>query len=166
MSNATDALQQGQDVANQTFDRTMSGLKDGIAQATTGFEQAQSSMHQGVDKAMKTAQDMMAFSQGNIEAMTRSSQILATGLQDMFQHAASSAKALLEDAVGTMKAMASVNSIREAIDLQSGLLRSATEKAVSQASQLTDASMKLSERTVAPITARLSLATEMFTHAA
>ena len=166
MSNATDALQQGQEVANQTFDRTMSGLKDGIAQATTGFEQAQSNMHQGVEKAMKAAHDMMAFSQGNIEAMTRSSQILATGLQDMFQHIASGAKASMEDAMGTMKAIGSMNSIREAMDLQSNLLRSAAEQAVSQASQLTDAGMKLSERTLAPITARLSLATEMFTRAA
>lgn len=166
MSDTTNALQQAQEAAGQTFDRTMSGLKDGIAQATTESEQAQSSMRQDLEKAMKTAQDMMAFSQGNIEAMARASQIFAMGLQDMFQHVASGAKASMEDAMGTMKAMGSVNSVRAAMDMQGNLLRSAAEKAASQASQLADAGMKLSERTLAPITARLSQAAELFGRAA
>ena len=163
MSNTTtEALQHGQDTVNHNLDRTMSGLKDGVAQATAGFEQAQTTMRQGMEKAMKTAQDMMAFSQGNIEALTRSGQIFATGMQDIIQHLTSSSKASMEDAMGTMKALGAVKSVREAMDLQSSLVRSAMEKAVSQASHLTDSTMKLSERAVAPIAARITVATETF----
>ena len=144
------------------LDRTMSGLKDGIGTATAGVEQAQATVRDGMQKAMKTAEEMMAFSQGNIEAMTRSSQIFATGIQDMGQTFAAAAKASMDETISTFKALAGVKSIKDAMDLQASLLRSAMEKAVSHTSQLTDSSMKLSEQTFAPIGARLSLAAEKF----
>ena len=144
------------------IDRTMSGLKDGIGTATAGVEQAQATVRDGMQKVMKTAEDMMAFNQGNIEAVTRSSQIFASGIQDMGQTVAAAAKASMDETINTFKAMAGVKSIKEVMDLQASLLRSAMEKMVSHTSQMTDSSMKLSEQTFAPISARLSLAAEKF----
>ena len=155
MSNAVDHVQ-------GNIDRTMSGLKDGIGAATAGVEQAQATVRDGMQKAMRTAEDVMAFSQGNIEAMTRSSQIFASGIQDMGQTIAAAAKASMDETISTFKAMAGVKSIKEAMDLQSSLLRSAMEKAVSHTSQLTDSPMKLPEQTFPPIGPRLSLAAEKF----
>ena len=153
MNTTTETLAMGQAATTQHFDRTMSGLKDGVAQATASMEQAQSAMRQGVEKAIKSATDMFSFAQGNFEAVTRSSQILATGMQDMTQTIAASTKATLDDTVNTMKAMGAVKSIKEAMDLQAALLRSTMEKAVSQTSKLTDSTMKLSEQAMAPISA-------------
>ena len=48
------------------------------------------------------------------------------------------------------------------MELQASLFRSSLEKAVSQGSQFTDSTVKLSEQVFAPISARLSLATEKF----
>lgn len=58
--------------------------------------------------------------------------------------------------------MAGLKSVKEAMDMQTGMARAAVEAAVSQTGKLTDASMKLSEQTIAPIAARLSLAAEKF----
>ena len=146
--------------ATQNITRTLSGLRDGAAQATASVQQAQSAMQQSAEKAMKTATEMFSFAQGNAEAFTRCSQVLATGMQDMTQAFTAAAKASVEDTARTFKALGSVKSIKEAMDLQAGLLRSTMEKAVSQASQLTDASMKLSEQAFAPLAARMSLAAE------
>jgi phasin family protein len=162
MNTTTDTLAMGQAATTQHFDRTMSGLKDGVTQATASMEQAQSAMRQGVEKAIKSATDLFSFAQGNLEAITRSGQILATGMQDMTQTIATSSKATLEDTVSTMKAMAAVKSIKEAMDLQTALMRSTLERAVSQTSKLTDSSMKLSEQAMAPISARVTLAVETF----
>lgn len=151
-----------QAVAQDNIERTVSGLKDGVASATAGLEQAQATMRDGMQKVMKTAEDMFAFSQGNLDAVTRSSQILATGVQDMSQSVAATARATLDDTMNTFKAFAGVKSIKEAMDLQTSLFRSALERVVSQTSQLTDSSMKLSEQAFAPIGARLSLATDKF----
>ena len=158
----TSALNSAQNNASENIERTMSGLKDGIASATVGMEQAQATARDHMQKLMKTAEDMFAFSQGNFEALAKSSQILATGLQDIGQTVATAAKASMDETITTFKAMSSVKSVKEAMDLQSALLRTSLEKAVSHTSQITDSSMKLSEQAIAPITARVSLATEKF----
>ena len=148
--------------AEDNIERTMSGLKDGVANATAGVEQAQATVRDGMQKAMKTAEEMFAFGQGNLDALTRSGQIFATGIQDMGQTAAAAARASFDETVSTFKALAGVKSIKEAMDLHTSLLRSTVEKAVSQTSQMTDSTMKLSEQSFAPIGARLSLAAEKF----
>jgi phasin family protein len=151
-----------QAVAHENIDRTMTGLKDGVSSAAPGIEQAQATMRTGMQKAMKSAEEMLSFSQGNFEAVTRSSQIIATGVQDMGQSIAATARASLDDTMGAVKALTAVKSIKDLMDLQTSLLRAVIERAVSQTSQLTDHSVKLSEQACAPIGARLSLATEKF----
>ena len=60
------------------------------------------------------------------------------------------------------KSLMGVKSVKEAIDLQAGFTKSSIEKAVSETNKLTDASVKLAEQTIAPITARITLAVETF----
>ena len=147
---------------NENLDRTVSGLKDSVANATAGLEQAQATMRDGVQKVMKSAEDMFAFTQGNFEALTKSSQILVTGIQDLSQSFAASARASMDETIGTFKAMAGAKSVKEAVELQSKLVRSAMETAVSHTGQVTDTSLKLSEQAFAPISARIALASEKF----
>ena len=115
---------------------------------------------------MTTAEDLMAFSQANIDAFMRSGQIWAAGVQDLGKHMASSAQAQLDQAMSTWKAMAGVKSVKEAVDMQAGLARATFEAAVNGTGKLTDVSLKLSEEAFAPITARLSVAAERFGRAA
>lgn len=151
-----------QPVAHDNIERTMSGLKDGVASATAGMVQAQVTMRQGMQKAMRTAEEMFACTQGNIEAATLSSHILAAGVQDLGQSVAASARASVEDTVNTFKALATVKSFKEVMDLQADLFRSMLERAVINTSQMTNSSMKLSEQVMTPITARLSMAAHKF----
>ncbi len=117
-----------------------------------------------MDKVIKTAEDFVSFGQGNMEAVIKSSQILAAGVQDFSKHFAASAQAHMEETMATVKAMTSVKSIKEAMDLQSSFTKTAFEKMVAETGKLTDASMKLAEQTFAPITERVTLATEKFAH--
>ncbi|WP_158746431.1 phasin family protein [Acidisphaera sp. L21] len=149
-------------MTNENIDRTVSGLKDGMAGATAGLEQAQATMRDGMQKAMKSAEEMFSFGQGNLEAVAKSSQILATGMQTMTQNFAAVAKASMDETMSMFKAMSGVKSIKDVMDLQTSLIRSTMEKAVSQTGQITDTSMKLSEQVFAPITARMTLAAEKF----
>ena len=153
---------EAQQLASDNIERTVSGLRSGVASATAGAEQAQATVRDGVQTAMRTVEDMVSFAQGNMEALTRSSQILVTGVQDLGQTVAATARASMDETVGAMKAMAAVKSFKDALDLQAGLFRSMLERAVSQTSQLTDSSLKLSEQAFAPIGARLSLAAQKF----
>lgn len=130
------------------------------------FEVSQAKMKEGVEKAIKTTEELVAFGQGNIEAFVKSSQILATGLQDLSKQFAATAQASLDEAVSTFKALSGVKSLKEAVDLQTAVAKSNLEKALSESGRITDASLKLAEQAFAPLSQRFQLATEKFTKAA
>lgn len=115
---------------------------------------------------MKTAEDLVTFGQGNVEAFVKSGQILVAGVQDLTKQVAASAQASFGEALGTFKAIASARSVREALDLQAGYARSALETAVARSGLVTDSTLKLTERVAAPIAARVSLVVETFGKAA
>jgi phasin family protein len=144
------------------FEHTVTSLKDGMAQAATGFEKTQAKMKEGVEKAMKTAEEFVAFGQGNMEAFMKSGQIWAAGVQDLQKQMAATAQASFEEVVSTFKSLSSAKSLKDAIDLQTSLARGAIEKTLAESGKLTDASLKLTEQALAPITARVTLAVEKF----
>jgi len=132
------------------------------AAIAAGIHTSHAEVTANMEKAMKTAEDLVTFSQGNLEAYVKAGQIWAAGVQDLGKQVAATAQAQLDQTVATFKALAGVKSFKEAVDLQSTLARSTVEKAVADTGKLTDASLKLAEQTLAPITARVTLAVEKF----
>ena len=159
---ATSAMDEGQDYVTNGFEKTLTSVKEGMENAAKGFETQQAKMKEGMAKAMKTTEELVAFGQGNFEAFVKAGQIFASGLQGLSKHIAASTQASVEETVATAKALSGVKSVKEAVDLQSGYARSMMEKAVAETSKITDASLKLTEQTIAPITARVTLAVEKF----
>jgi phasin family protein len=145
---------------------TVTNINDGVAKASAGFEATQTKMKEGVEKAMKTAEELVAFNQGNIEALVKAGQIWATGMQDLSKHFAAAAQASLDESMSALKALTSVKSLKDAFELQSSFARSALEKSLAESGKLTDASFKLTEQALAPITARVTVAVEKFAKAA
>ena len=111
---------------------------------------------------MKTAQDFVAFSQGNVEAFVKSGQILATGMQDLTKQMAATAQASMEEALSTFRAMTGIRTFQQAVELQTTLARTAVEKAMSQTNQVAETSIKLAGDAIAPIAGRVTLAVESF----
>jgi phasin family protein len=137
-----------------------------MAQATAGFAETQAKVKEGMEKAMKTAEELVAFGQGNMEALVKSGQIWAAGVQDISKQIAANAQASFDETMSTFKAFSSVKSLKDAFDLQANLARATMEKTLAESGKLTDASLKLTEQTLAPITARVSLAVEKFAKSA
>ena len=111
---------------------------------------------------MKTPDEIISFNQANIDALIKSSQIVATGLQDMSRMFAASMQSTMDDTMSTFRAMSGVRSIREAMDLQTSLARSTVEKAVTQSGQVAQTSLKLAEQAMAPIASRVTVAVDSF----
>jgi phasin family protein len=148
--------------AGKGFETTVAGLKDGMSQAVAGLTETQEKVKAGMDKAMKTAEELVAFSQGNVEAMVKSGQVWAAGVQDISKQIAATAQASFDETVSTFKALSSVRSLKDALELQTSFARATMEKTLAESGKLTDASMKLTEQALAPLTARVSLAVEKF----
>ena len=107
---------------------------------------------------MKTAEEFFTFSQANIEAFVKSGQIFATGLQEMSKQMTANAQATMDQTMSTYRALTTVKSIKEAVDLQASLARFALDKAVSQTGSVAEASIKLAEQAIAPIAGRVTVA--------
>jgi len=144
----------------------VSRLTDGMGQAAAGIESTQVKVKQGMEKVMTTAEEFVTFSQGNVEALVKSGQIWTAGIQDLSKHVATSAQASFDETFATFKALTSVKSLKDAFELQAAFARSTLEKTMTESGKLTDASFKLTEQALAPITARVSIAVEKLAKAA
>jgi phasin family protein len=144
------------------FESTVSGLKEGMTRATAGFADTQAKVKEGMEKAIRTAEEMVAFSQGNIEAVVKSGQIWAAGVQDLGKQIAANAQASFDETMSAFRALTSAKSLKDAFDLQANLARLTLEKTLAESGKLTDASVKLTEQALAPLSARFSLAIEKF----
>ena len=145
-----------------THDKAVEGMKQGAATAAAGMEQAQVQVKEGMQRVMKTAEQMTSFSQGNMEALMKSNHILTSGLTELSKMFAASAKASLDETMGNLKALTTVKSIKEAFELQSSFAKASMEKALTESSKMTEESMKLAEQAFAPISARVNAAVETF----
>jgi len=125
---------------------------------------APTKIKQGVNRVMKTAEQLAQFHQGNMEAIVKSSQIWASGLQDLSKHVASNAQATMEETISTFRAMTGVKSLKEAFELQSSFAKASMEKAMAESTKLTETGLKLAEQAYAPITARVNAAVEVLTN--
>jgi phasin family protein len=130
-----------------------------------GFEKTQAQVKQSMEKAMKTAEEVVSFSQGNFEAVVKSSQIWAAGLQDLSKQMAATAQAQLEETMAMFKSFSGVKSLKDVMDMQTSLARTSMEKAMTEGGRITDASIKLAEQAIAPLTARMTVAVEKFSKA-
>jgi phasin family protein len=159
---AASTVETATDASINGFEKSLSAVREGIEKATKGMESSQAKLKEGVEKAVKTSEEMLSFSQGNVEALVKAGQIYASGIQDISKHIAASSKASIEESVAFGKSLLGVKSVKEAVDLQTGFAKSSIEKAVSESNKLTDATVKLTEQAIAPLTARVALAVETF----
>jgi phasin family protein len=121
---------------------------------------------QPMEKIVKTAEEFVAFGQGNMEAFAKSGQIWVAGVQDLSGQVAASAQARMEEAMSVFKAIAGMKSLKDMFELQSTFAKAAMEKTMAESGKLSDASMKLAEQAMAPIAARVTMAVETFGKAA
>ena len=120
---------------------------------------------EGKQTMINSTENLVAFGKDNFEALAVSSKIWVAGVQDLSQQFAATAKASLEQSVATLKALTAVRSLNEVVNLQTAYSQAVT-KALANSNRLTDASLKLTEQALAPLTARMAAAVGAFSKAA
>jgi phasin family protein len=153
-------------MAEKKLEQVVPVLNETVSSTMAGLEKTQTAVTANMEKTIKTAQEMVAFGQGNFEAIVKSNQIWAAGVQDLSKSFAASAQAQIDETLATARSVAAVRSFKELLDLQAAFARSSLEKALAETTKLTNASTKLVTDALAPITARVTLATETFGRAA
>ena len=137
-------------------------VEDGATQAREAMEKGMEQVTKQAETFFKAAEEAAEFGRGNIEAMTKSAQLMAVGFQDLGKQVFAVTQALTDHAMESAKALAGVKSLKEAADIQAAFAKASMERSMTEAAKLQEASMKLAEQAYAPITARMTLAAEKF----
>jgi len=106
------------------------------------------------------------FNKANVDAVVESGKIFFTGAQDLVRGDVETGKTVVETVTEDAKKIAAVKSPTELMQLQGELARRNFDAVVSFGSQRTEALVKLYNDAFAPISNRVSVATEKFSKAA
>lgn len=149
----TQAAQNGADTAKKM-------VEDGTVQARAAVEKTMETANKTAADLMKAAEEAAEFSRGNLEALTKASQLYVTGVQDLSRQTMAMFQAFSEHAIEGVKAMSAMKSMKDAADFQASFTKTAFERAVNDTTKISEAAMKLAETSIEPISARMTLAME------
>ena len=134
--------------------------------AKAKFETAYSGFNEkaraGVEKSTKAIEELTDITKGNVEAFVASAKTAAKGAETLGQEVAEYGKKSFETASAALKSMTAVKSPTELFQLQSEFAKSSFDGAVSEASKLSEAWLKLAGDVFQPLSSRYALAAEKF----
>ena len=145
---------------------TMAKAKKTETKATNMMADLQERAKAAFGKGGEFAGDFVEFNKANVEAMVESGKIVAEGVQDMGKDYVEEAKSAYEVFTADMKEFAGVRSPTDLFELQGKLARRNFDAAVEFGSKNTEKMVKIANDAVAPISNRVSVATEKLTKAA
>lgn len=137
-------------------------IENGAAEARVAMEKSMEQVTKQAETFFKAAEEAAEFGRGNLEAVTKSAQLMAVGFQDLGKQVFAVTQALTDHAMESAKALAAVKSLKEAADIQAAFAKASMERSMSEATKLQEATMKIAEQAYAPLTARMTLAAEKF----
>ncbi|MCK8785096.1 phasin family protein [Roseomonas sp. NAR14] len=153
VNNASATAAAGQESVRKFFSESQN-------QARVAMEKGSAQASKAAEKMFSAYGEVVEFGRGNVEAMTKSAQTLATGMQDLGKQYFALAQSLTDQGVESAKTLATVRSLKEAADIQSTYARTAIEKVVSESAKLQESAFKLAEAVAAPLAQRVTLAFE------
>jgi len=112
------------------------------------------------DKSTEAMGEMTEFAKGNVEAVVETGKVFAESMQGMGQTLADEAKMAYETATADIKDMASIKSPTELFQLQGKIMRRNFDAMIAMSSKTTDATMKMANDVMAPMSARVNVAAE------
>lgn len=137
-------------------------VENGAAEARVAMEKSMEQVTKQAETFFKAAEEAAEFGRGNLEAVTKSAQLMAVGFQDLGKQVFAVTQALTDHAMESAKALAAVKSLKEAADIQAAFAKASMERSMSEATKLQEATLRMAEQAYAPLTARMTLAAEKF----
>ncbi|MEM7687774.1 MAG: phasin family protein [Pseudomonadota bacterium] len=139
---------------------------DITAQAKDMAADVQERLKTAYAKSGEFAGEVNEFNKANVDAVVESGKIFFAGAQELVKDNVETGKTVVETVTEDAKKMAAVKSPTELMQLQGELARRNFDAVVSFGSQRTEAWVKLYNDAFAPISNRVSVATEKMTKAA
>lgn len=155
-----------EDAAVQAKETVENFVKVGQEAAAKNYEQALAMTKEHVEKASqqfyKNIDDLASFNKDNVEAVVKSSSIFAKGYEDLSKSLMAYAQSAMDLGMATGKAMMTVKTVRELVDLQSEYAKASFDGLLAETAKLSEMSVKVTSDALEPINARVNVAMEKF----
>ncbi len=121
---------------------------------------AQKTMTEGMEKMTKGIEEMTSFSQENMDAVVKSSEIAAKAAEGIGSEVTAFSKKTFEDSVAAAQDMASAKNLTELMEKQTAFAQTAFEGFMAQATKMNEIYMSAAKEITAPLNSRVTAATE------
>lgn len=146
--------------AEKTVDATENAAKEATAKVEALAADTQKTMTEQFEKFSKGLEDITAFSQENVDAFVKSSEIAAKAAEGIGTEISAYSKKSFEDGVAAAQDFASAKTLTELFEKQTSYAQTAFEGFVSQATKMNEIYVAAAKDISAPLGQRVSAATE------
>jgi phasin family protein len=119
-----------------------------------------------VSNLFKGSEDWAQAGKDNVEALVKSSQLLAKSAEQITKAVTDFAQSSMEMTTKAGQTLMSVKSLQDLAEIQSELAKSSMEHFIAGASKLSDMTMKSANEALEPISARINATVEKISKAA
>ena len=139
----------------------MAATKKTANKAEDIFTEAQKTFETNAEKFGKGFEDVAAFGQETLDAMTKSTEIAAKAAEELNADIAAFSKKSFDDSVAAAKDIASAKSPTELFEKQAAFATAALEGFMAQATKWNDAMTAATKEATAPMAARANAASDL-----
>ena len=157
---ANDVKKQAADAGNEAAERTVVGLREASAKAISQTADTQKSLGESIEKFSQRLQSLSSFSQQNLEAFARSSEITAKALESIGGEVAAYMKKSYENRVAAAQEISTARSLAELVEKQTSFAQHAFEGWAQQAIRISAIYIAAAKDIAAPLGERISAVTE------
>jgi phasin family protein len=157
---AADAKNVAVDAGSEAADRTVVGLKEASAKAVGLTADTQKSVGENIEKFSQRLQGLSSFSQQNLDAFARSSEVTAKALESIGSEVADYTKRSYEARIAAAQDISSARTLTELVEKQTSFAQDAFESWAHQAIRMSEIYTSAVKDIAAPLGERINSATE------
>lgn len=146
--------------AEKTLDVNQNAVQEATSKVETFVADTQKTMTEQFEKFSKGIEGLTSFSQENVDALVKSSEIAAKAVEGIGTEISAYSKKSFEDGVAAAQDFASAKTLTELFEKQTSYAQTAFEGFVSQATKMNEIYVAAAKDITAPLGARVSAASE------
>ena len=155
VSSSKDAVSSAMAASRDAATATFAASKDAAASASVAYRDMSK-------RTLEVTTKLAAFNQGTLAAYSEAGRILVAETQSMLRHMVKTSQTGTAESLSGMRALMSAKTLKERLELQSALARTAAIWSISETSSFARNGVDMFEKVSAPIAARAYLAAHTF----
>ena len=147
-------------MSNGAADAIKSGAANAYTNGKAALEQVTAKSKETIESGMKSLDELSTMTKGNVEALMASTKAATAGLETIAHQVAEFSRKSFEDTTAVARAMTTVKTPNEFMQLQSDFAKTQFDAAVAEMSKLSETLVKLAGEVFEPMQNRMALATD------